>query len=148
VLLRRYQNVKLAQLLTFTFVVPVGFLSLCTIAARQGYVRESWFIFAAALIFLSLAQTVWTCNFVLLNHACPSKNAMGSVNGLAQMLSAATRALAPASASIFFALSVDRGCAGGQLVFILLLGVAVGGTCAAHSLNDVAEPEQEGLIKL
>lgn len=57
--------------------------------------------------------------------ATPSPQALASANGLAQMLVSLIRAIGPAGATSLFAWSVEYSIAGGYLVFIVYIAIAV-----------------------
>lgn len=74
----------------------------------------------AALCFLRVTGgLVWPCNMVLVNAASPSNAALGTVNGLAQMVSSGMRALGPALATTLFALTVTNNILGGNLIWVV-----------------------------
>ncbi|KAF8969120.1 major facilitator superfamily multidrug-resistance, DHA1 sub-family [Flammula alnicola] len=52
---------------------------------------------------------------------------MGTVNGVAQMLGSGMRSLAPTFASSLFSISLQRGLAGGNMVYYILLGLTLVG---------------------
>jgi hypothetical protein len=61
----------------------------------------------------------------------PSRLLLGSVNGVAQMVTSGSRALAPAFASSLFSLSIQRNLLGGYAVyyiFVVLAAVVVQGS--------------------
>ncbi|EJD52612.1 member of major facilitator superfamily multidrug-resistance, DHA1 sub-family [Auricularia subglabra TFB-10046 SS5] len=59
------------------------------------------------------------CNMVLVNAASPSNAALGTVNGLAQMVSSGMRALGPALATTLFALTMTNNILGGNLIWVV-----------------------------
>lgn len=58
--------------------------------------------------------------------SAPNKASVGSVNGLAQMVGTTLRSAAPSFASSMFSLSVKNNLAGGNLVYIILVGLTLG----------------------
>ena len=50
---------------------------------------------------------------------------MGTVNGVAQMLGSGMRSLAPTFASSLFSISLQRGIAGGNMVYYILLAMTL-----------------------
>lgn len=57
---------------------------------------------------------------------------MGTVNGVAQMLGSGMRSIAPTFASSLFSVSLQRGIAGGNVVYYILLAMTlVGVRCTA-----------------
>ncbi|KAH7335700.1 major facilitator superfamily domain-containing protein [Rhizoctonia solani] len=77
------------------------------------------------------------CNMLLVNRSSPSRRSLGAVNGLAQMVASASRALGPAAATSLFAISVQKNLLGGNLVWFVLAAVGVLGVMAACNIpND------------
>ncbi len=69
---------------------------------------------------------------VLIVQSAPDPAVLGTVNGLAQMLSSGLRGVAPALASSLFSMTLDRNLAGGFMVYIImsmLALMAVGSGC-------------------
>ena len=73
---------------------------------------------------------------LLVNAAAPSRAALGTTNGLAQSLASLSRAIAPASASVIFAVSVDKGVAGGYLIWIVLVALSLAAIGTSWLLDD------------
>jgi len=48
---------------------------------------------------------------------------MGTINGIAQMVAAGTRSLAPSFASSLYSVSLEKHLAGGYMVFFVLLAL-------------------------
>jgi len=86
----------------------------------------------AALIGLSvivalrcIAGASFACNMILVNASAPERRSLGSVNGLAQMVTTSMRAVGPGLASSIFALSLQKGYLGGQLIWVYLFGIGL-----------------------
>ncbi|KAJ4474967.1 major facilitator superfamily multidrug-resistance, DHA1 sub-family [Lentinula aciculospora] len=95
-----------------------------------AYVGEVKPLIWALLVFQLFASTVIVTAFnamhlLVVINAPP--NALGSVNGLAQMVSSGTRGLAPVFASSLYSISLESRIAGGHLVEIVLIGVTIVG---------------------
>jgi hypothetical protein len=74
------------------------------------------------------------CTQIFIVDSVPSQNSLGGVNGVAQMVSSTTRALAPSFAASLFAASKTHSLLGGNLVFFVLGGIALAGVRAAVAL--------------
>lgn len=76
------------------------------------------------------AGASFACNMILVNASAPDRGSLGSVNGLAQMVTTSMRAVGPGLSSTLFALSLQRGYLGGQLIWVYLvsIGLAAAGT--------------------
>ncbi|KIM39402.1 hypothetical protein M413DRAFT_29551 [Hebeloma cylindrosporum] len=60
---------------------------------------------------------------VVLVENVPENGPMGTVNGVAQMLGSGMRSIAPTFASSLFSISLQRGFAGGNMVYYILLAM-------------------------
>ncbi|KAJ7510504.1 major facilitator superfamily multidrug-resistance, DHA1 sub-family [Mycena galericulata] len=88
-------------------------------------------VFAAAALAFLLSCTFITYfayagTMICLMDAAPSRASLGSVNGLAQMVGTVLRSLAPSFASSLFALSAKHHLAGGNMVYFVLIAMALG----------------------
>ncbi|KAF9463622.1 major facilitator superfamily domain-containing protein [Collybia nuda] len=89
--------------------------------------RVSWSVYvgiALQLASYSFSYMSYACMFLYIAAAAPSRSALGTTNGLAQLTASGTRAIAPTAASSLFALSLTlRGgtsITGGYMVYIVL----------------------------
>ena len=60
---------------------------------------------------------------VVLVENVPENGPMGTVNGVAQMLGSGVRSIAPTFASSLFSISLQRGLAGGNMIYYILLAI-------------------------
>ncbi|KAG5642303.1 hypothetical protein DXG03_003023 [Asterophora parasitica] len=69
--------------------------------------------------------------FAMVNNAAyeaaPNKASLGATNGLAQTVGSVMRSIAPSVASSLFSASLQQQLAGGNMVFLVLVGVALTG---------------------
>lgn len=85
---------------------------------------------------------------VLTNDASPRRDALGAVNGLAQSIASAFRAIGPICATSIFAVSIEHDILHGWLVWFLLAALAVGTSAMGLKLHDrVAWREAEDEVK-
>ncbi|THU81253.1 hypothetical protein K435DRAFT_844804 [Dendrothele bispora CBS 962.96] len=70
------------------------------------------------------AKTI-ICNSLLINNSAPSRDSLGSLNGITQSASSLARSFGPAGVTTLFALSNEYHLLGGQLVHIVLVGIAL-----------------------
>lgn len=71
-----------------------------------------------------------------ITDAAPSRRLLGSLNGVAQMCSSLARSIGPFAASSLFAYSIEKGAAGGELVFYLMIALAVGSAASTWLLSE------------
>lgn len=76
---------------------------------------------ACMMILRVTGGLVFSCNNVLVNIVAPSRGTLGTVNGLAQMVSSGMRAIGPAIATTLFALTMTKNLLGGQLIWVFQL---------------------------
>lgn len=68
---------------------------------------------------------------LLVTRSAPCRRSLGTVNGLAQMVASASRAIGPAMVTSLFAFSVNNNALGGNLVWLVLALVALLGVVSA-----------------
>lgn len=78
----------------------------------------------------------YATNMLAITDAAPSRRLLGSLNGVAQMCSSLARSVGPFGASSLFAYSIEKGAAGGQLVFYLMMALAVGSAASTWLLSE------------
>ncbi|KAH9481774.1 Major facilitator-type transporter psiT2 [Psilocybe cubensis] len=71
---------------------------------------------------------------VLLVESIPEGGPLGTVNGVSQMIGAAMRCIAPTFASSLFSVSLQRNLAGGNMVYYILITIALLGICCTRLL--------------
>lgn len=64
----------------------------------------------------------------------PENGPLGTVNGIAQMIGSGMRSIAPTFASSLFSISLQRGFAGGNMVYYILLAMTFVSTRFSHML--------------
>ncbi|KAF9048748.1 major facilitator superfamily multidrug-resistance, DHA1 sub-family [Panaeolus papilionaceus] len=96
--------------------------------SRAGYVDG--FVIACIIIQLSF-QIMFPMAYgavqVILVENTPENGGMGTVNGVGQMVASAMRSIAPTFASSLYAISLQKGYLGGNMVYYVLLGMALVG---------------------
>ncbi|CAE6364898.1 unnamed protein product [Rhizoctonia solani] len=112
-------------------VVSVVTFPLAHAMALAAGKRGAYFGASIMLSVRCIAGVVFVCNMLLVNRSAPNRRSLGAVNGLAQMVASASRALGPAGATSLFAISVQRNLLGGSLVWFVLAAVGVLGVMAA-----------------
>ena len=69
-----------------------------------------------------------------ISSAAPNKRSLGATNGIAQMMISIQRTVGPATAASLFAFSLDNNILGGNLAYVVLLGIVWVGLCIAVRL--------------
>lgn len=62
------------------------------------------------------------------------KPILGSINGIVQMAGCAARTIAPISASSLFSISMERQLLGGDLVYLVVVGIILAGIAFSLAL--------------
>ncbi|CAE6426810.1 unnamed protein product [Rhizoctonia solani] len=111
--------------------------------ALAGGKRGAYLGAALVLVVRCIAGLVFLCNMLLVNRAAPGRRSLGTVNGLAQMVASASRAVGPASATSLFAFSVKNNIMGGNLIWLVLSLAAVLGVVAACQIPNEQPSDTE-----
>ncbi|KAJ3898999.1 major facilitator superfamily multidrug-resistance, DHA1 sub-family [Lentinula edodes] len=93
-------------------------------AYAGGVTPLVWALLIFQLFISTAINTAFNAMHLLIVTNAPP-NALGSVNGLAQMVSSGTRGFAPIFASSLFSFSLESRIAGGHLVELVLMGITV-----------------------
>jgi len=118
---RRLGTVRLYQLVLCAFPMVVALFPVLNYLARVGIDIAT---FDAALVGYFMAWSwcgfAWTCSSIMVNDAAPNAGALATVNSIAQMAVVLPQAVAPALATILFAVSIHSPIFGGNLIWVLL----------------------------
>ncbi|KAJ6468322.1 major facilitator superfamily multidrug-resistance, DHA1 sub-family [Mycena sanguinolenta] len=93
-----------------------------------------WRVILVMLVQLSSSFVIFPtfgCTQMFIVDSAPTQNSLGGVNGLAQMVSAVLRSIAPTFAASLFSSSVSYNLLGGNLVFFVMCGISLCGLRAA-----------------
>ncbi|KAJ3734473.1 major facilitator superfamily multidrug-resistance, DHA1 sub-family [Lentinula guzmanii] len=103
-------------------------------AYAGGMTPLVWTLLIFQLFVSTVIVTAFNAMHLLIVMNAPP-NALGSVNGLAQVVSSGTRGLAPFFASSLFSFSLESRIAGGHLVEIVLMVITVVGIFCTSRLS-------------
>ncbi|KAL5632730.1 hypothetical protein ACGC1H_005624 [Rhizoctonia solani] len=139
---------RVGAVLLFRFGMVMQILSVLTFPlgraiALAGGKRGAYLGAALVLVVRCIAGLVFLCNMLLVNRAAPGRRSLGTVNGLAQMVASASRAVGPASATSLFAFSVKNNIMGGNLIWLVLSLAAVLGVVAACQIPNEQPSDTE-----
>ncbi|KXN84877.1 hypothetical protein AN958_12007 [Leucoagaricus sp. SymC.cos] len=93
-----------------------------------------WMTICCQMTFYTCVFMSYGCTQLFIMDAAPSRNSLGAVNGLGQMISSVTRTIAPSFASSLFSLSLQHQLCGGYFVYFLLLSITVAGVYTSNLL--------------
>ncbi|KAH6902304.1 major facilitator superfamily domain-containing protein [Coprinopsis sp. MPI-PUGE-AT-0042] len=137
-IVRRFGPKTMYRVCLHTFLVSFAAFPVANAFARQaGHVDwKTACILAIQLASFLFVGPCYTAMQLLVIEKTPSTNLLGSANAIAQMATSGMRAFGPTAASSLFAISHQRDLAGGQMVFIVLSALTIGGTLGARRLPD------------
>ena len=69
-----------------------------------------------------------------ISTAAPNKRSLGATNGIAQTMVSIQRTVGPAAAASLFAFSLEHNILGGNLAYVVVLGIVWVGLCVAMKL--------------
>lgn len=150
---RRIGTTKLYRLLMSLYPIVFALLPAMSLAAQyddaagDDSARRTWVLMVTYLFVKSLANIAYACNMLTITDAAPSRELLGSLNGVAQMLASLCRALGPLAASSLFALSKERRWLGGNLVWYVMVVMACVSAAATWLLVDApCEWREQGSV--
>ncbi|KAJ7284430.1 major facilitator superfamily multidrug-resistance, DHA1 sub-family [Mycena rebaudengoi] len=96
-------------------------------------------IFVITTIILQMSSSLllsfaYACTHIFIVDSAPTRNSLGGVNGIAQMVSSTLRSLAPSIASSLFATSIKHNLLHGNFVFAVLFVITLIGLRATFLL--------------
>ncbi|KAJ3571157.1 hypothetical protein NP233_g3936 [Leucocoprinus birnbaumii] len=93
-----------------------------------------WLCICCQMTFYTFLFMGYGCTQLFIMDAAPTRNTLGAVNGLGQMMSSVTRTLAPSFASSLFSISLQKQLFGGHFVYYLLLSITIVGVYMSYQL--------------
>ncbi|KAG8790969.1 hypothetical protein FRC12_010499 [Ceratobasidium sp. 428] len=111
-------------------------LPIMNALARRGMWQAMWIVIGLHIAITCPAFMAFGCMTIFVTSAAPSKSSLGTLNGVSQTTISICRAIGPAAATSLFALSIDHNLLGGQLVYVALVAVNIGGLIASQWLKE------------
>ncbi|GAA5972337.1 hypothetical protein JCM8115_001258 [Rhodotorula mucilaginosa] len=133
---QRVGTVRLYRRLMSLWPVVYILFPVMSWCARVKGRRAVWVVLTCFLVLKAIANMAYACNMITITDSSPSKRLLGSLNGVAQMCSSLMRSIGPFGASSLFAFSVSRHLLGGQLVFLVMIVLAIAGAVATLALHE------------
>ncbi|BEI86362.1 hypothetical protein CcaverHIS002_0606490 [Cutaneotrichosporon cavernicola] len=118
---------RLFRILIVLYIPTFILLPFLNILARTRGAGLEWVGVGAVLLLGAVSNMAFACNLIMTNDAAPNNRSLGALNGLAAFFSACTRVVGPGAANTLFALSVDRNALGGNLIWAVMVVVALAG---------------------
>ncbi|SGY79791.1 BQ5605_C008g05223 [Microbotryum silenes-dioicae] len=136
---KRFGTVRLYRVFMGLYPFVFGLFPVMATAASKKYDgqgRGVWPALALFLLLKSIANCSYGCNMLVITSSSPSRRLLGTLNGLAQMLSSLMRAIGPLVASSLFVISKEKKILDGHLVWIVWGCVAVLGFLSTLRLRE------------
>ncbi|KAI0078782.1 member of major facilitator superfamily multidrug-resistance, DHA1 sub-family [Panus rudis PR-1116 ss-1] len=92
--------------------------------AEEGSSTFVWMAVGFQIVTSIIINFSYGCIFIYITASSPNKASLGTVNGLAQVGVSIMRTIGPATANSLFSLSIDKHYLGGNLVYLVLSGIA------------------------
>ncbi|POY73727.1 hypothetical protein BMF94_3265 [Rhodotorula taiwanensis] len=132
----RIGTVRLYRALMSLWPVVYMLFPVMSWCAKEKGRRAVWGVLVCFLVLKAVANMAYACNMIAITDSAPSKRLLGSLNGVAQMCSSLMRSVGPFGASSLFAFSVSRHVLGGQLVFYIMVVLAILGAASTWALHE------------
>jgi len=94
---------------------------------------------ALVLVLAGFANLALTLNIILVKNAAPNQQTLGAIYGLSQTCAGVGRSISPAFVSSLFAWSIEKKFLGGNLVWVVMTGLAVIGARISMGVIDGSE---------
>ncbi|KAF8218231.1 major facilitator superfamily domain-containing protein [Mycena galopus ATCC 62051] len=107
------------------FIPIFALLPLMNLSARHNGVNAVTF----AELTIQMILYVWmdmafSCAFIYVRSAAPSKHSLGATNGIAQTCISIMRAIGPVASTSLFSFSLQRNLLGGWLVYVVMIFIS------------------------
>ncbi|CAE6425043.1 unnamed protein product [Rhizoctonia solani] len=134
---RRFGNKRLYVTGYFCYILLILSLPIMHAFAVLEMRRTIWVILGLHIALSCFAFMSFGCVSIYVNSSAPSKDSLGTLNGISQTIISIIRAIGPAAATSLFALSVEKNILGGNFVYAVILGTGCMGICASRWLKEV-----------
>ncbi|KAG8965214.1 hypothetical protein FRC03_000834 [Tulasnella sp. 419] len=131
-----------SYLVLFTLFPAMNYLAKAK-TDEGGLGTSVWALLIIQQTTLILSSMTYNCIFIYITNASPSRNALGSTNGLAQTVSSFMRAIGPASATSLYSLSMEGELLGGYMVYAVLVGTTIVSLVATKLLPPQGDDNNE-----
>ncbi|PCH42370.1 MFS general substrate transporter [Wolfiporia cocos MD-104 SS10] len=122
-LVRRFGPKRVFMTGMGSFVVLFALFPVLGALARMqgGVTNVVWACVGLQLMVSIVMDMSFGCALIFVTSSAPNKRSLGTINGIGQLLAATMRAVGPASATSFFALSLERNWMGGNAVYLIYI---------------------------
>ncbi|KAJ6617519.1 MFS general substrate transporter [Mycena sp. CBHHK59/15] len=108
-----------------TFIPMFALFPLMNLSARHGGVNTvTWAELTLQMVLYVIMDMGFSCAFIYVRSAAPSKRSLGATNGIAQTSISVVRGIGPVASTSLFAVSLEINLIGGWLVYVVLVVVS------------------------
>jgi len=115
-------------------IFPFENLALRVAAGAGGSSLVVWSLVTLQLSSLCVSEMGYGTVYLYISSAAPNKRSLGAANGLSQVATAVQSAVGPAAADWLFAYSLTHNVLGGNLAYVVLVGVVSVALCVSTQL--------------
>ncbi|KAJ1311926.1 hypothetical protein OPQ81_010386 [Rhizoctonia solani] len=133
---RRFGNKKIYVTGYLCYSLLILSMPLLHALAVSEMKRATWVVLGFVIVLSCPAFMTFSCMAIYVNSSAPSKDALGTLNGISQTIISVIRAIGPATATSLFSLSVEKNLLGGHLVYAILLGVVFLGVFSSQWVKE------------
>ncbi|KAG5717299.1 Protein ZINC INDUCED FACILITATOR-LIKE 1 [Termitomyces sp. T112] len=126
-LLQKFGARKIQILTHLSFASTLALYPILSYLVRRAGGADAlvWAVMIIQLTFALITSASYASIYVLYLQGISNRASLGAINGMAHAVGCITRAIAPTVASSLFSISLKRHLAGGNMVFLILLGISV-----------------------
>ncbi|KAF9468186.1 major facilitator superfamily domain-containing protein [Collybia nuda] len=126
-LIRRFGPRNIYLLSQYNYLISLSLYPLMGYLVRQSGSVDGkvWTVIIIQLIVQMTNYMGYTSMMILIIDAAPNAASLGATNGMAQAVGCFMRSIAPSAASSLFSISLQKQLAGGNMVFLVLMGVSL-----------------------
>ncbi|KAJ1311924.1 hypothetical protein OPQ81_010384 [Rhizoctonia solani] len=101
-----------------------------------GMRRAVWVVMGLHIAISCVAYMSFGCMAIFVNNSAPSKDALGTLNGISQTTISITKMIGRVTATSLFSLSVERNILGGNLVYAFFVSIGCLGIYGSQWLEE------------
>ncbi|KAJ7641864.1 MFS transporter [Roridomyces roridus] len=123
----------------FMALNPIGNLML-----KQGWTKTFWTLMPTVQVIGASVSLIFTAMQLALNDVAPSPNTLGTINAIFLTMNSGLRAVIPGVFSSIFAVGARTQVLGGEIIWVLIVSLALGFGVAVRYLPEKAEGKAKG----
>ncbi|KAG5653633.1 hypothetical protein H0H81_011735 [Sphagnurus paluster] len=128
-ILRKLGARKLQIIAQTNYIIVLSLYPVLSFFARRAGKADGfvWTVIIVQLVLMLSNNAAYASTQILILDCAPTRASLGATNGIAQAVGSIMRSIAPSIASSLFSISLEHHLAGGDMVFYILIGVALVG---------------------